>query len=60
MKDEMDIGQAFSNNVISQNQAADKMTVDVYDSYGKKLIEGVMPANSVHALESISITSKEK
>lgn len=36
------------------------MTVDVYDLYGKKLIEGVTPANSVHALESISITSKEK
>jgi hypothetical protein len=31
MTDEMNIGQALSNNVISQNQAADEMTVDVYD-----------------------------
>lgn len=30
----------------------DIITVDIYDVYDKKLIEGVMPVNSVHDLTS--------
>jgi hypothetical protein len=28
----------------------DTITVDVYDRYGKKLIEGVRPVNFVHGM----------
>jgi len=59
MKDEQYIGLAIPNNVISQNPTADTIVVDVYDIYGKKLIEGVMPVNSFHGLAQISITHRD-
>ena len=34
----------------------DTITVDVYDRYGKKLIEGVMPVNSVHGMGQVPMT----
>jgi hypothetical protein len=40
MKDEQYIGLAIPNNVIIQNPIADTFVVDVYDIYGKKLMEG--------------------
>jgi hypothetical protein len=39
MKEGQNIGVAIPNNVISQNPIADTIVVDVYDAYGKKLIE---------------------
>jgi hypothetical protein len=59
MKDEQHIGLAIPNNVISQNPTSDTIVVDVYDVYGKKLIEGVTPINSVHGLAQISITHRD-
>jgi hypothetical protein len=44
---------AIPNNVISQNPTTHTITVDVYDMYGKKLIEGIKPINSVNGLAPI-------
>lgn len=59
MKAEQYIGLAIPNNVISQNPIADTFVVDVYDVYGKILIEGVMLVNSFHGLEQISIKHRD-
>ena len=53
MKEEQHIGVAIPNNVISQNPIADTIVVDVYDVYCKKLIERVVPVNSVPRLAHI-------
>ena len=53
MKEEQHIGVAIPNNVISQTPIADTIVVDVYDVYCKKLIERVVPVNSVPRLAHI-------
>jgi hypothetical protein len=50
---------AIPNKVISQNPTIDTITVDVYDVYGKELIERVMPVNSVCSLATIPITYRD-
>ena len=59
MKDEQNIGVAITNNVISQNPTTYTIKLDVYDRYGKKLIEGVLPVNSTHGLAMNTITYRD-
>jgi hypothetical protein len=59
MKDGQNIGEAIPNNVISHNSTTYTIKLDVYDRSGKKLIEGVLPVNSVHGLAMITITYKD-
>jgi len=59
MKDWKNILVAIPNKVISQNPTIDTITVDVYDVYGKELIERVMPVNSVCSLATIPITYRD-
>ena len=47
------------NKVISRNPTIDTITVDVYDVYGKELIERVMPVNSVCSLVTIPTTYRD-
>jgi hypothetical protein len=59
MKEGQHIVMAIPNNVISQNPIADAIVVDVYDVYGKKLIEGVMPINSIPGLAHVPIKNRD-
>ena len=43
MKDRQNIGVTTPHNVISQKPTTNTITVDVYDRFGKKLIEGITP-----------------
>ena len=43
---------------MSKNSTKYTIKLDVYDKYGKKLIEGVMPVNSVNGLAILTITYK--
>jgi len=45
-QDGQTITLAFTG-LTSQNPTTDTITVDIYDVYGKNLIEGTMPVNSV-------------
>ena len=52
-QDGQNISITIPNNVISQNPTTDTITVDVYEMYGKKLIEGIKPINLVNSLAPI-------
>jgi YVTN family beta-propeller protein len=57
------IGQTVNltfTGVASQNPTTDTITVNIYDVYGKNLIEGTMPVNSLtNTLAPISITYRD-
>jgi hypothetical protein len=59
MEDGQNTGVTIQNNFINQNQTTDTIKVNVYDVYGKKLIEGVTPVNLVHGLTQTSITYRD-
>jgi hypothetical protein len=59
MKDGKNMGIAIINNFVSKKSTTYAITVDVYDAYGKKSIEGVMLINSFHGLEHVPITYRD-